>query len=255
MSQVETPSENIVRNFRPSSEQIKSYKAEGFTIIPGLLSQEHAMTLNQEVVQMMELIGLPVSKLKQTHEYLAGGTIDKLVNSPRLLAVAEALMEGPGTLYLPFTAVKSPGGGRFHFHQDNQYTRFDGPGINLWIALTKMTLENGCLQVIPRSHLAGTLESEQSGDGDVHRKIKWEPGDFKPVCMDPGDCIAFSRLTIHGSGTNSTAQSRIAYAIQFHRDDVHAYWDGQTRLLKEHPRWNTAPVQKMTIPKEKVDGH
>ena len=77
----------------------------------------------------MDLIGLPVTKLKQTHEYLEGSALDGFVNSPGLLSLAEQLMEGSSTLYLPFTAVKSPGGGRFHFHQDNQYTRFDGPGI------------------------------------------------------------------------------------------------------------------------------
>ena len=81
-------------------------------------------------------------------------------------------MEGPATLYLPFTAVKSGGGGgRFHFHQDNQYTRFDGPGINIWIALSPMSPENGCLQVVPRSHLAGTLDSVENPDGDGHRTV------------------------------------------------------------------------------------
>ncbi|WP_410967255.1 phytanoyl-CoA dioxygenase family protein, partial [Salmonella sp. SAL4436] len=83
--------------------------------------------------------------------------VDALVNSPNLRAIASTLMEGPSTLYLPFTAVKSAhGGGEFHFHQDNQYTRFDGPGNNLWLALTPMGEENGCLKVIPRSHLLGT---------------------------------------------------------------------------------------------------
>jgi hypothetical protein len=63
-----------------------------------------------------------------------------------------------------------------------------------------MTVENGCLQIIPGSHLNGTLESESSGDGDAHRKIKWEPEDFVNFLMEPGDLVAFSRLTVHGSG-------------------------------------------------------
>jgi 2-oxoglutarate-dependent dioxygenase len=182
--------------------------------------------------------------------------LDAFINSPRLRAIAEQLLEGPGTLYMPFTAVKSGGGGgRFHFHQDNQYTRFDGPGINLWTALTPMTPENGCLQVAPRSHLQGTLESELSGDGDQHKKITWEPEYFLPLRMRPGDCVAFSRLTIHGSGSNTTESPRVAYAAQFHRDDVWALQGGDWVLLKESPRWNVRPVQEITVPPEKQDGH
>jgi len=57
------------------------------------------------------------------------------------------------------------------------------------------------------SHRAGTLNAVESGDGDAHRKIEWEPEDFLPLTMEPGDCVTFSRLTIHGSGVNS-ARSR-----------------------------------------------
>jgi 2-oxoglutarate-dependent dioxygenase len=170
-------------------------------------------------------------------------------------------MGGPSSLYMPFTAMKNGGGaGRFHFHQDNQYTKFDGPGINIWIALGEMSPENGCLQMVPRSHLRGTLESESSGDGDSHRKTKIEPGDFLPLRMMPGDAVAFSRLTVHGSGPNHTGEPRVAYAVQFHRDDVKAWrpasWEGW-RLLKEAAVWRTGPVKAIDPPqpRQNLDGH
>lgn len=120
-----------------------------------------------------------------------------------------------------------------------------------------MTPENGCLQVVPKSHLHGTLESTESGDGDAHRKVKFEPTDFLPVRMRPGDCIAFSRLTVHGSGPNHLSTPRVAYAVQFHRDDVN--WldpeTGQWKLLKTNPRWRTGPVASISVPTGKTDGH
>ncbi|HEY3328793.1 MAG TPA: phytanoyl-CoA dioxygenase family protein [Capsulimonadaceae bacterium] len=197
--------------------------------------------------------------MRQTARYLAGGNIDSLVNSPALREVAEALMGGPSTLYLPFTAVKSGGGGgRFHFHQDNQYTRLDGPGINLWFALTAMMPENGCLQVVPGSHLSGTLPADVLGDG--HRSVTAEPDDFISIEMQPGDCIAFTRLTVHGSGPNVTPAPRVAYAVQFHRDDVNATWDGSGGPvnLKAHPRFATGPVESIieqATVAENLDGH
>lgn len=248
--------QDVVPALQLSSGEIAFYRNEGYLLLPGLISEDRALSLRDEVLAMLKVIGLEVSKLKQTSEYLAGSGLDAFINNANLLLLAEQLMGGPSTLYLPFTAVKTPGGGRFHFHQDNQYTRFDGPGINFWFALCPMTPENGCLQIVPRSHLQGTLDAQLSGDGDSHKKVLWEPDDFLPLRMRPGDCVAFSRLTVHGSGPNTTDTIRTGYAIQLHRDDVYAAWDDQEpRLLKEHPRWNLAPVTQLSVPAEGRDGH
>jgi 2-oxoglutarate-dependent dioxygenase len=246
-----------VNPVRFSCGEVRFYREEGYLFIPGLIGESDAEALRAEVMDIMDKIGLPPTKLKQTTAYLAGGPIDALVNSPALLSVAAQLMEGPSSLYMPFTAVKTSAGGRFHFHQDNNYTRFDGPGINLWTALTPMTPQNGCLQVVPRSHRQGVLDSIEADDKDGHRKVTWEPDDFLPLRMRPGDCVAFSRCTVHGSGANETNEPRVAYAVQFHRDDVS--WinkeTGEKQLLKTHPRWPTAPVAQISVPKGKQDGH
>jgi 2-oxoglutarate-dependent dioxygenase len=240
-----------------TDEEIRFYQEEGYLVLRRLITPDVSETLRSEVMGIMEIIGLGQTKLKQSAEYLPGSGLDGFVNSPVLLSLAEALMGGPSTLYMPFTAVKSGGGGgQFHFHQDNQYTRFDGPGINLWTALSPMTEENGCLQVVPRSHLNGTLPSH-SPDADGHRAVTFEPEDFVSVSMDPGDCIAFSRLTVHGSGPNVSSEPRVAYAVQYHRNDVNFSLDGGEtwKFLKDNPRYNTKPVHEITVPKGKIEGH
>lgn len=241
-----------------TTEQIEFYNREGYLVLPGLLTGEAVEAVRGDITGIMDVIGLGTTKLRQSNEYLEGSALDRFVNDPALLSVAEQLMGGASKVYLPFTAVKSgSGGGQFHFHQDNQYTRFDGPGINLWCAFTPMTEENGCLKIVPRSHLEGTLPSESSGDGDLHKKVTFEPTDFVSVLMNPGDCVAFSRLTVHGSGPNSTPDNRIAYAVQFHRNDVNYSTDGGNTFqsLTEKPRWSVGPVEHITPPTGKIDGH
>jgi len=237
--------------------EIQFYNEFGFLVIPGLLTETAVSALREEVMGIMERIGLAMDKLKQSGDYLAGSRLDALINSPNLRQVAAQLLGGPASVYMPFTAVKGSGGGRFHFHQDNQYTRLDGPALNLWTALSPMSPENGCLQVVPRSHVNGTLESTESGDGDTHRKVKLEPADFLPVRLRPGDCVAFTRLTVHGSGPNSQPTPRVAYAVQFNRDDVN--WldreTGNWKPLKQFPRWKTGPVEAIRVPTGKKDGH
>jgi ectoine hydroxylase-related dioxygenase (phytanoyl-CoA dioxygenase family) len=180
--------------------------------------------------------------------YLAASKLDALINGPRTLAIASRLIGGPVHRYLPFTAVKSGGGGgTFHFHQDNNYTNREPAvgSINIWVALVDMTPENGCLQVIPRSHLKGQIKSHNSDDGDVHQQIDVQPIDCFPLRMRAGDAVAFTRWTVHGSGPNVTDEAWIAYALQYHREDV-KWRDGeQWKLLVETPRFATPPVGKL----------
>ena len=243
-----------------TSGEINFYRSEGFLLLPGLMSESHASDLHAEVIDLMNQIGgFDGNKLKQSAEYKSGSCIERLIRSAALRGVAEQLMGGEASLYLPFTAVKGVGGGRFHFHQDNQYTLFDNGmgGINLWFALAPMYPENGCLMVVPRSHLHGTLESEESGDGDVHKKVRFEPDDFLPIRMRAGDCVAFTRLTIHGSGPNTTSGARVAYAVQYHRNDV-SWIDkltGEKHLLTREPKYEIKPVEKYSVPTGKRDGH
>lgn len=248
----------ILRYGLLSANEVSFYQTYGYLALPGLISREAAERLADEVLQVMAGLGFSRAdlsrastskdKLRQSRQYLAGSGLERLIYSKRLLAIAARLMGGPSTLYLPFTAVKSGGGGgRFHFHQDNQYTRFDGPGINIWFALGEMRPENGCLQVAPASHLQGTFDPVESEDRDGYRTVAVEPEDFLPIRMLPGDAIAFTRLTLHGSGANSTDQPRLGYAVQFHRDDVRATRDGEDiGLLKENPRFCIQPVDSIS---------
>jgi 2-oxoglutarate-dependent dioxygenase len=237
--------------------ELAAYHGEGFVVLKGLLSPEIVDAIHGDVMQIMETIGLGHTALKQTSEYLPGTALDALVNSEGLRQLASALMDGPARLYLPFTAVKSPGGGgAFHFHQDNQYTRFDGPGINLWAALGPMREENGCLWMVPHSHYLGTLPSVKDAAGKVHDS-GIEPLHAVAVPMEPGDVVAFSRLTVHGSGINRTDAPRVAYAVQYAREDVRYTRDhgASWQALAEHgPGWRVGPVKKLTVP-ESRDGH
>ncbi len=240
--------------------ELHFYQREGYLQIPGLLPSATADKLRDGVMYVMSQIGgYEGNKLKQSSEYLENSSLDAFVHSEQLRNVAGQLMGGPSSLYLPFTAVKGSGGGKFNFHQDNNYTHFDDgmKGINIWFALIDMTPENGCLMMVPRSHTGGQLESENVGDG--HRTVKHEPKDFLPVRMRAGDAVAFSRLTVHGSGPNTTADPRVAYAVQYFRNDAR-YTDRETGELKSHlefPRFANAtrPVKKISVPTGKLDGH
>lgn len=242
---------------RLTEADVASYNEHGFVVLRGMVGAGDSAILRDEVMAIMDAIGLPAgTALRQSGEYLAGGALDAYLNGNGLRAVAARLMGGACRLYMPFTAVKAPGGGKFSFHQDNQYTRLDGPAINLWLALTPMAEAEGALRILPDSHRAGTLNSVESmSDGVAHRMVDFAVERFVALDLQPGDLVAFSRLTVHGSGANRSSTPRVAYAAQFHRDDVRAYFDDRWELLTERPRWPTRPVARIGVPSGKQDGH
>lgn len=249
----------IVTSMQLTDSEVEFYKREGYLCLPGLVDVTAVDRLRTEVFEVLEANGVPraglgqasetADKLRQCPQYLAGSALDELINGDATLAVVSRLIGGRAIRYLPFTAVKAGGGGgTFHFHQDNSYTRHDPAlgSINVWVALEDMTPANGCLQVVPRSHRA-QLDARPSDDGDSHRQVDVDPLACLPIRMRAGDAVAFTRWTVHGSGPNQTDQPRVAYALQFHREDVH--WrdpaDSEWHRLVDTPRFATPPVAKL----------
>ncbi len=250
----------VVTPMALTDSEVRFYKEEGYLCLPGLVAAEAVAGLREEVMTVLEANGVPraslgratgaADKLRQCSQYLAGSLLDELINGEATMAVASRLIGGRAVRYLPFTAVKAGGGGgTFHFHQDNNYTNHDPAmgSINIWVSLVDMTPDNGCLQVVPRSHLQGQLSSRNSDDGDTHQQIDVDPLQCLPIRMRAGDAVAFTRWTVHGSGPNVTDQPRVAYALQYHRDDVR-WLDKETnqwKLLIDTPRFGTPPVAKL----------
>jgi len=253
---------DVARAITLAPQEIRFYESEGYLVVPQFVREESVEQLRGETMQVMqECLGLSeadlaqakgaADKLRQCAQYLKGSGLDALINGENTLGLAGQLLKGDAHVYMPFTAVKAAGGGgQFHMHQDNSYTQHE-PGVgslNIWVALVDMTPENGCLLVVPRSHRGGQLESHNAGDGDSHQEVDFDPELVFPVRMRAGDAIVFSRWTVHGSGTNATSEPRAAYALQYHRGDVKYLdrKDKEWKLLLEHPRWKTEPVEQLT---------
>lgn len=245
------------RDLRLSAEQMAQFHTLGYVIVKSLVRPETIAAFRDEVLEVVRARNLDKAYLGQSWEYLAGGLVDRWIHGGNLKALVESLLEGPAGLYMPFTAVKGPQQGRFTFHQDNQYTPCRGParhiGLNVWTALVPMSVANGCLQVVPESHLAGTRASTASTDCPGHKMVTEEPTSWVDCVMEAGDAVIFDRLNVHGSGENRTDSPRVAYAVQWHRNDTEAFSDGTWELLSRRPIYPAAqrPVATLTSDKQR----
>ena len=150
-------------------------------------------------------------------------TANLALKDPRIFAFcAQAKMVqlvteliGPDVrLYWDQSVYKHPETAReFPWHQDNGYTPvIPAQYYTCWLALSDSTLENGCIRVLPGSHMQGPVEHRDSPMGRVGYDGP-DPG--IPVPLKSGSMAVFSSLLLHKSGPNLTDSTRKAYIIQY----------------------------------------
>ncbi len=105
------------------------------------------------------------------------------------------------------------------WHQDIRYWSFQRPElINTWIAFGREYPENGCLQVIPGSHLL-TLERRQFDDELFFRSDLPENASLiatrQYVELSPGDVLFFHCKTLHAADRNSTQEVKCSAVFTF----------------------------------------
>ena len=105
---------------------------------------------------------------------------------PALLAIVEAAI-GPEILVHPQFALRAKLPEQeatvVPWHQDVAYLKADAADtlmINTWIPLVDATIENGCLQVVAKSHKLGLIK---------HKKSKYYPFGLHDEDLPPGDIV------------------------------------------------------------------
>jgi phytanoyl-CoA hydroxylase len=116
---------------------------------------------------------------------------------------------------------KNPGAWGQPWHQDSFYFPFEParPIVGVWLAVTQATLENGCLHVLPGSHVEHVHEhirDRRPGamqgymeivDHDMHESV--------PVLMEPGDLLVFDSHLMHRSTDNVANVLRAAMVYHY----------------------------------------
>lgn len=128
------------------------------------------------------------------------------VLAPRI----DELLEGYRFCFSNFL-VKEPqrgsGMGEVPLHQDPSFvveSRYES--IGLWCPLVDTDEENGCMHVVPGSH----VPTEPRAFGIAHAYRGAEPPRMRAVPMRAGDGMVFSQKLFHASPPNRSTAKRIA---------------------------------------------
>jgi phytanoyl-CoA hydroxylase len=133
--------------------------------------------------------------------------------------------------------TKLPDGGSgkatFPWHQDNGYASVEPcTNITVWVALDDVDTDNGCVYVMPGSHLGGVLPHRRQNAESWHLSVAVD-GLGVPAVMRAGEAVAFHGCTLHRSLANHTGKARRAFFMQY--ADAHAVHQGDLKPLVERP--------------------
>ena len=153
---------------------------------------------------------------------------------PAFVTPASQLLGGPVRFWHDQLFCKPPRhGGNVSWHQDYSYWTRTTPLAHLtcWIALDDATIDNGCVQYIPRSHQWGLLpKTGLVGEMDHVDSVldqSQKEAMKNPVAIElkAGECTFHHAMLMHGSGANRTDQPRRGTVINVVRDGVQSETD------------------------------
>jgi ectoine hydroxylase-related dioxygenase (phytanoyl-CoA dioxygenase family) len=201
----------------------------GFTIFEGLFSADQMSRLGEQIehithrheFEMKTRGGFEgISRVDEivftAHLAEQNDAILAFCRDPHLAEIVQELLGKDTDLYWNQSVYKKPEGEReFPWHQDDGYTPVvPSPYLTVWLAINDATLENGCIHVIPGSHLGGLRKHEPTPIG-LQCEIGADDKAAVPVPLKAGSVAVFWSLTVHKSGINRSLHTRKAFIMQY----------------------------------------
>ncbi len=206
------------------------FEADGFIVVPGLLSAEEVQALRQRF-QALQAAGpipghfepaapdenadptAPPDPLRAYPRVMNPHQVDELslqyLLDARYRVILEQLFGEEPLAAQSMFYFKPPGARGQALHQDNFYLRVEpGTCIAAWAAIDDIDRANGGLEVVPGTHRMD-LFCPEDADPDVsftREYVAPPPGlATVPVDMAAGDVLFFNGSLVHGSEPNRTA--------------------------------------------------
>jgi ectoine hydroxylase-related dioxygenase (phytanoyl-CoA dioxygenase family) len=194
---------------------IDQFNQDGYVKLRGFFSEAEMRTLIEDIKEAdPKHIDNNLNKGSLTfHSQLFqySEKIQNFISQPRLVELLAQFI-GPNFWVRWDQAVaKGPGAETFPWHQDNGYSKLKDNHYQLWIALTRMTPENGGLWLQPGSHKK-RLQHKFEGNYAVYDGTPESPVFIE---AQAGDIVLFSSLTLHSTTPNVSQETRWAYVIEY----------------------------------------
>jgi ectoine hydroxylase len=207
-------------------EQQAAYERDGYVLVRSLFDADETAMLRAAIEQDPALRASLYdrrdaegkSTRMATWNHPGDSVYGLAARSHRVVDTMESMLGGEVYHYHSKLTAKEPyDGGAWEWHQDYGYWYHNGcllPTMaSMMLALDRATKENGCLQVLRGSHLAGrvdhgVLPGEQVGADPRRVGQMLKSMELVHVEMEPGDGLFFHANVMHRSDQNRSPNRR-----------------------------------------------
>lgn len=205
-----------------SPVQVEAYHRDGYVFPLRALSTEDALVYRGKLEAAESRQG-PLKGPVRNKPHLLFTWCAELIRHPTILdAVADVL--GPDLLVWSSSFFIKDGhsAGYVSWHQDATYWGLSHPDVlTAWVALSVSHRPNGCMRVIPGSHLVDQIPHRDTfAEHNLlsrGQEIAVEVDEAKAVdiVLQPGEFSLHHVRIVHGSEPNRADYRRIGYAIRY----------------------------------------
>jgi ectoine hydroxylase-related dioxygenase (phytanoyl-CoA dioxygenase family) len=219
--------DNEVRS-RLSSQQVDFYNQEGYLIYkePVLESSKFGCLRNcfEEILANLDASERPEA---MDVPHFVFPELFQWAFDPGVLSLVEPILGPDLALFSTHFICKPVGNGkRVPWHEDSAYWKGLIEPMNVctvWLAIDPSTRANGCMMVIPRTHLTGYKGFSEYDDVDATQNVF--STEIKPVLRDdskrvyielaPNECSLHDARVMHGSEPNFSQIRRCGWTLRF----------------------------------------
>ena len=238
--------------------QVKHFRREGYAFPFDAIPAAEAASYVAKLDSYDAILGAEAQKQLKIKAHVAAPWIVALARNNNILDAVESLV-GPDILLFGASMFsKKARDVRFvSWHQDAAYYGLDPQEeVTCWVGLTDADIENGCMRVIPGSHLDADAVHEETydpqnmlGRGQTIHGIDDRKAVYMPV--KAGQFSMHHERTIHGSMPNPSDRRRVGISFFYMPTHVRSTIGRRTATLvrgtDKYGHWDPEPMPKTDL--------
>ena len=203
----------------------KEYQDNGFCIIRNVVDSESAKQIVAHVKWLR--IKYPNTRPEAFHHHMLINEpfIHHLIENKKILDIVEKIIGPNIALFGAHYIAKKPIDGMpVGWHQDGSYWPLEPMKVvSVWLAGTHSKKNNGCMQLIPKTHKKRLYKPSELKKMDSNKYVldlaihpkKLDKSKVVDIELNPGDISIHNPFIIHGSNANKSKSWRIGLTLRY----------------------------------------
>jgi non-haem Fe2+, alpha-ketoglutarate-dependent halogenase len=238
--------------------QVEHFRREGYAFPFDAIPAAEAASYVAKLDSYDAILGEEAQKQLKIKAHVAAPWIVALARNKNIVDAVESLIGSDILLFGASMFSKKARDVRFvSWHQDAAYYGLDPQEeVTCWVGLTDADVENGCMRVMPGSHLGADAVHEETydpqnmlGRGQTIRGIDDSKAVYMPV--KAGQFSMHHERTIHGSMPNPSDRRRVGISFFYMPTHVRSTIGRRTATLvrgtDKYGHWDPEPMPKTDL--------